>query len=284
MIYIVVPAYNEAQYLPLFLKSLVTQTVLPQKVVVVNDNSTDETSKIVQKYTAEFPWITLVENSSKSIHQPGSKVIKAFTKGLESLDTNFEVIIKLDADLILPEDYLEEIIAYLNKNPKTGIVGGFAYIQKNNAWVLENLTNKNHVRGAFKAYRKQCFEAIGGLQPAMGWDTLDELLANYNGFEVSTIETLKVKHLKPTGACYSKNTAQMQGLAFYQLGYGFWLTLIASLKLAFLKKKPLFFFSYLIGYWLASAQKKPMLVTAAQKEYIQNYRWMKMKQKFILRK
>lgn len=280
-VYIVIPAYNEAKFLPLLLNSLVSQTILPKKVVVVNDNSTDETAKIVQEFADKNVWLSLLETSSEAKHQPGSKVVQAFNKGFQTLDSDFDVILKLDADLELPTDYLEKIISHLNDNPKTGIVGGFAYIQKNDVWVLENLTDKEHVRGALKAYRKACFEAIGGLKPAMGWDTLDELLARFYGWEVATISSLKVKHLKPTGSTYSKNAAQMQGLAFYRLGYGFWLTFIASLKLALRKKKLGFFMSYMQGFWKAYRKNEVLLVTEAQKKYIQTYRWQKIKQKIF---
>ena len=60
-----------------------------------------------------------------------------------------------------------------------GMAGGFAYINKNDNWILENLTDKDHIRGAFKAYRKATFIQIGGLKSAMGWDTVDELLCKF---------------------------------------------------------------------------------------------------------
>jgi hypothetical protein len=59
---------------------------------------------------------------------------------------------------------------------------------------LENLTDKDNIRGAFKAYRKECFEAIGGLKPAMGWDTVDELLCRFYNWKIKTDATLHVKH------------------------------------------------------------------------------------------
>jgi hypothetical protein len=77
------------------------------------------------------------------------------------------------------------------------MAGGFAYIEKNGEWILENLTDKDHIRGAFKAYRKACFKQMGGLKAAMGWDTVDELLSTFYGWKV-TDDTLIVKHLKPT--------------------------------------------------------------------------------------
>jgi len=281
MIYIVVPAHNEAKFLSDFLESVINQTLLPNRLILVDDNSSDETFNIASKFAEQYSWISVLQNKSVSEHEPGSKVIQAFNKGFESLPKDFEIILKLDADLLLPSNYIQEIDFHFKNNPKTGIAGGFAYILKNNQWVLENLTDKDHVRGALKAYRKTCFEAIGGLKPAMGWDTLDELLAKFYGYEVRTLPDLKVKHLKPTGANYAKKSAELQGLAFYQLGYGVILTGIATAKLAIRKRKISLFLDYQIGFWTAFFQKKEKLVDLAQEKFIRNYRWKKILKKIV---
>ncbi|MBK8601045.1 MAG: glycosyltransferase family 2 protein [Flavobacterium sp.] len=279
--YVIIPAHNEAKYIAQTITSLLDQTQAPNKIVVVNDHSTDETASIVEKFAAKNPSIQLVSIESDAIHLPGSKVIQAFQKGFDTVDDNYDVILKLDADLILPTHYFETIISHFTSDDSIGMVGGFAYIEKNNEWILENLTDKDHIRGAFKAYRKKCFNQIGGLKPAMGWDTVDELLAKFYGWKVITDESLKVKHLKPTGANYNKAARFKQGEAFYSLGYGFPITVIASLKLAMMKKQPLLFFDYVQGFWKAKAANKPLLVSAEQANFIKNYRWKKMKEKIF---
>ena len=277
--YIVIPAYNEEAFIALTLQSLVSQTLLPKKVVVVNDNSTDKTSEIVLAFAKENPFITLVNKTSEAIHLPGSKVIQAFHKGFETLDNNYDVIVKLDADLILPNNYFESISSTFEKDAEVAMVGGFAYIEKNGDWILENLTDKDHIRGAFKAYRKTFFEQMGNLKPAMGWDTVDELLAKFYGWKVITDSSLIVKHLKQTGANYNKSARYKQGEAFYTLGYGFFITAIASAKLAMMKKKPLLFLDYVLGFWKAKMANKPLLVTEEQAKFIRKYRFQKMKEK-----
>lgn len=279
--YIIIPAHNEAAFIGLTLQSLVSQSVLPAKVVVVNDNSTDATEEIVLDFAEKHPWISLVNKTSEAIHLPGSKVIQAFLKGFETLDNNYDLIVKVDADLIFPENYFETIIKHFENDKRIGMVGGFAYIEKNGDWILENLTDKDHIRGAFKAYRKACFEQIGGLQPAMGWDTVDELLCKFYNWKVITDESLKVKHLKPTGANYNQASRYKQGEAFYTLGYGFFITTVASLKLAMRKGKPLLFLDYLKGFWKAKSENKTMLVTPEQAKFVRQYRWKKMKAKLF---
>ncbi|HJS00396.1 MAG TPA: glycosyltransferase family 2 protein [Flavobacterium sp.] len=279
--YIVIPAHNEEEFISLTLESLVSQTLLPKKVVIVNDNSTDRTAEIVLAFAKDNPFISLVEKKSSAIHLPGSKVIQAFQKGLETLDDNYDVIVKLDADLIFPNNYFETITKHFNSDPTIGMVGGFCFIEKNGDWILENLTDKDHIRGALKAYRKETFKQIGGLRPQMGWDTVDELLCKFYNWKVVTDESLKVKHLKPTGANYNKTARYKQGEAFYTLGYGFWITSIASAKLSFMKKKPLLFFDYIQGFLKAKSEKKPLMVTKEQAKFIRQYRLKKMKEKLF---
>lgn len=278
---VIIPAYNESAYIALTLQSITAQTMLPGKVVVVNDNSTDNTAEIAAGFSEKYPFISVVNNMSGAVHLPGSKVIRAFEKGLGETGEAFDIIVKLDADLILPENYFQTIVDVFKADERVGLAGGFAYIEKNGEWVLENLTDKDHIRGAFKAYRKACFDQIGGLRPAMGWDTVDELLAKFHGWKVVTVPALKVKHLKPTGANYDKTARYKQGEAFYTLGYGFWITAVASGKLAMMKKKPLLFLDYMKGFFMAKSRRKPMLVTDEQAKFIRRYRWQKMKAKIF---
>ncbi|WP_372919042.1 glycosyltransferase family 2 protein [Salegentibacter sp.] len=278
--YIVIPAHNEAQFIGKTLQSLVRQSLPAKKIVVVNDGSTDATPEIVLKYAEENPEISLVHNFLQDPHEPGAKVIKAFRLGLETLDDNYDIICKFDADLIFPEDYLEKIAAHFRK-PEVGMAGGFCSIKQGESWELENLTGKDHIRGALKAYKKDCFNAIGGLKPAMGWDTVDELLAQYHGWKIKTDKKLVVKHLKPTGTNYNKSSKNKQGEAFYSLRYGLVISIIASAKLALKKEKTSYFKDYLQGYFKAKNEKQPFLVNEEEGQFIRKLRWKKMRSKLF---
>jgi len=278
--YIIIPAHNEASSIALTLDSLVNQTLQPKRVVVVNDNSTDSTQEIVEGYVFKMPWIQLVNSKSSNEHLPGSKIINAFYKGYETLDDNYDVICKFDADLIFPSNYLEQLAIHFNENPKLGMASGFCYIEKKGDWVLENLTRKDHIRGALKAYRKACFLQIGKLKPSMGWDTVDELLAKFYGWDILTDETLHVKHLKPTGISYNKASKYLQGEAMYKMRYGFMITFISALKLAYKKGSFPLFKDYLAGYFKAKKHKIDFLVSEEEGKFIRELRWKGMKNRF----
>lgn len=281
--YVIMTAYNEADFIEKTLLSIVNQTFLPKRLIVVNDNSTDDTAKKVATFCSKYNWIELINHSSSEEHLPGAKVIQAFNKGLTVLDDAYDFIVKADADLIFPDHYFETIRSQFEANPNIGMLGGFAYIQKNEDWILEQLTDTDHIRGAFKSYRKACFKVMGGLKTSIGWDTVDELLARYYGWKVVTIPELHVQHLKPTGHRYDQKSRWMQGEAFYKLGYGGTLTFIASVKLAFRKKKLSLLIDYMLGFWKAFKAQKTKLVNEEQAQFIRNYRWKKIKQKLLNR-
>ena len=256
------------------------QTLLPKSLVVVNDNSTDSTKDIVANFVSKYDWISLVNSESKDEHLPGSKIVNAFNKGLERLDYNYDVICKFDADLIFPKNYLETLATHFNNNPKVGIASGFCYIKKNGKWTLEDLTNKDHIRGALKAYRKACFEAIGQLKPSMGWDTVDELLAKYHNWDIKTDEALQVRHLKPTGQSYNKASKYLQGESLYKMRYGFWITILSAGKLAYKKRSVRLFMDYMSGYYRAKSKNYDYLVSEDEGQFIRNLRWKGILKKF----
>lgn len=276
---LIIPSYNEAAYLPAFIESLAAQTLQPSYALIVDDNSTDATAQIVARYTEQYPWLHYVRHESNDQHAPGSKVINAFNFGLAQNPITTELIGKIDADLIFPASYFETLTQAFTSSPRLGLAGGFCYIPEGDDWMLENLTNSDHVRGALKLYRKTAFEQIHGLDAAMGWDTADEIKLLYHGWQVQTYSQLHVKHCKPTGASYTREARKKQGKAFYRLGYGLPLTCIASLKLALRKKQPLLLLDYLKGYWESANAQENQLVTEDQAAFMRRYRWRKIRSK-----
>ncbi len=272
--YIVIPAHNEEQYLAEALESVVQQSLSPKRVVVVNDHSTDATSGIIEEYTRRYPFIRGLEKESSDEHLPGSKVVAAFNTGLEVLDEEYDFLVKLDADTVLPSDYFEKIASLFDSSEKIGIAGGFAYEKdRRGNWILNHPMDRDHVRGAFKAYSKKCFKAMGGLREAMGWDTVDELLARYHGFEIRTEDSLRVKHQRPIGDAYNARARRSQGRAMYLMRYGLIISCIASFKMAWKNRNIKIVSDNLSGYWEAKKKKQPYIVTPEEGKFIRDLRW-----------
>jgi len=276
---VIIPAHNEAKFLPGLLDSLTQQSLLPKQTVIVNDHSSDGTERIIDQYALKFPWISKVNSKTEASRLPGSKVVAAFEKGLKDINQPYDFIVKLDADLILPQDYFEQVSLTFQDNPKAGVVGGFAYELEDGAWKLNHPMGKDHVRGAFKAYSKACFNQMNGLRCSIGWDTIDELLARYHGFEVVTLPALKVKHLRPTGSSYSKKAKYMQGQAMYKMRYGLGIAFLSMAKVSWKQKKPLYLLDSMIGYLSSFLNNTERAVSVEEGKFIRTYRWKNIFQK-----
>lgn len=279
---IIIPAFNEEKNIIELIQCFSKQTHIPNQIIIVDDNSTDNTFQIGKKWADKFAWLKIIKKAEGDGHQPGAKVIDAFDYGLKDISLNdFDLIGKFDADIILPSNYFEKIIEIFASNRKIGIAGGNLYIVKENKWVFENISEKTKVRGPIKLYRKECLQNIGGLRRSIGWDTVDELLAQYHGWKIKTDPSLHVKHLKPTGAAYSKSARFKQGEAFYKMRYGWGLTVIASAKLAARKNNFQYFIDCVKGFRNAEKDNLPFIVSEKEGEFIRNLRWQGIKKKLL---
>jgi hypothetical protein len=115
----------------------------------------------------------------------------------------------------------------------------------------------------------------------MGWDTTDELLAQYHGFKIVADDSLKVKHQRPIGAAYNSRARRSQGKAMYLMQYGIVISLIASLKMAWKNKKLKIVQDNLLGYWDAKKEGIPFIVTKKEGQYIRKLRWKRILSKLV---
>ncbi len=278
---IIIPAHNEQDHLSFTLDSLQHQSFEDFKVVIVNDGSTDKTSDVIKKYTdTDFRFETV--NLEKSAHQPGSKVIHAFKNGLNAqVIDDFDIICKFDADIILNDNYLFEIEKAFADHPKYGLVGGLLYIEDNGKWIYEGNSNKSHVRGPVKAYRKECFAAIGGLRETLGWDNIDAVLLENLGWEEVVLPELHVKLIKIKGADYTIKPADYYGRYFYFLGLNRFLTYVAAAKEALKVKSPSFLLQMISSYEKCRSQNLELKISELEQEIINKKRWDLFKKKWF---
>lgn len=278
---IIIPAHNEEENLPFTLDSLQQQSFKDFKTVVVNDGSTDRTQEIIRKYTENDSRFETVE-LQKSDHQPGSKVVNAFKNGLKTQNSDeFDVICKFDADIILPANYLETVEYAFKNNPEYGLVGGLLYVEKEGSWVYEGNSNKHHVRGPVKAYRKECFIQIGGLRETLGWDNIDSILLENLGWKEVIFHELHVKLIKVKGADYTIRPADYYGRYFYFLGLNRFLAYIASSKEAAKSRSVSFFFKIIKAYEACKTARLELKISKEEQKAINDKRWKILKKKWL---
>lgn len=278
---IIIPAHNEESHLPFTMDSLQQQSCKDFKAVIVNDGSTDKTAEVISKYISHDERFETV-NLEKSLHQPGSKVVHAFKKGLETQDINaFDIICKFDSDVIFPENYLEKIEEAFRDNPDYGLVGGLLYVEKNGDWVYEGNSNKHHVRGPVKAYRKESFVQMKGVRETLGWDNIDAIILQDLGWKEVVIPELHVRLIKVKGADYTIKPAEYYGKYFYFLGLNRFLAYVASSKEAVKSKSFSFFFKIIGSYENCRSQKLELKISENERKIINRQRWEMLKKKWL---
>ena len=186
---------------------------------------------------------------------------------------------KFDADIELPKDYFNQMVSIFSKNKNIGLASGIISVKKNGNWEVENIYNKNHVRGGLKLYDRETFNEIDGLAESMGWDTLDEMKIYYNRKETFVDHSIICKQHRLTGERYNKKRFIKQGRGMYLLGYDIILCLIASTKFSFINKSIRPFFNIIYGYFNSLYKREKKLVNNKLSKFVRLYRYQKIFEK-----
>jgi glycosyltransferase involved in cell wall biosynthesis len=113
---VVVPCYNTERYLAAAIESVLTQTLPPTRVIVVNDGSTDRSADIAREFTDR---VTV-------LNRPNGGISAARNTGIR--ECNAPLLSFLDADDLWTETKLEQQVSMLNDDP--GLDGVFAHAQQ----------------------------------------------------------------------------------------------------------------------------------------------------------
>jgi len=253
---IITPVRDEEQHLELTINSVNSQTAKPSLWILVNDGSKDKTGEIIDKAAGKHEWIKALHRADRGHRQAGDGVMAAFYDGLEVLGNDrWEFLVKLDGDLTFERDYFERCLGHFQANSRLGIGGGTICNEINGALEVESkIDPRFHVRGATKIYRRECWQQIGGLIRAPGWDTIDEVKANMLGWTTRTFPDLKLVHHRPAGQAYGQwSNLLKNGRANYVAGYHPLFMLVKCLRRCF--GKPFLvegfglWIGFLSGYW-----------------------------------
>ena len=168
---VIVPVYNEEETIAATLDSLLNNGYPDDKleILVVNDESTDNTLKVVETYMKKYKQITIFS-------KPNSGKADSVNKAIKKAKHNFIAIV--DADSYLEKDALKEVMKYF-ADEKVGAVTG-ACLVKNRKTLLEKCQAMEYVLiawtrktldalhavfvtpGSLSAYRKEALEDVGG--------------------------------------------------------------------------------------------------------------------------
>jgi glycosyltransferase involved in cell wall biosynthesis len=204
---LITPARNEASFIELTIRSVISQTVLPRKWVIVSDGSTDGTDEIVKEYAAKHQWIELIRMPERKERHFAGKVY-AFNAGHERCkDLHHDIIGNLDADISFNEDYFSFLLSRFADDDALG-VAGTPFVEDGKRYDFR-YASLDHVSGACQLFRRECFEQIGGYVPIRGGgiDWTAVTTARMRGWKTRTFTEKTCEHHRTVGTGNSKALA-----------------------------------------------------------------------------
>lgn len=187
---IIVPCYNQAQFLDMCLQSVLDQSFTDWECIIVNDGSPDNTEEIVQVWLDK-------DSRYKYLSKENGGLSSARNLGITHASGEF--ILPLDADDYIAGEYVAKAMQAFQEDATLKIV--YCKAQKfgssNEPWILPdfsqyNLSRKNMIFcSAF--FRKKDWETVGGydLNMIYGWEDWEFWIAILkNGGNVKCLESI----------------------------------------------------------------------------------------------
>jgi glycosyltransferase involved in cell wall biosynthesis len=197
---LITPARNEAGFIEKTIKSVINQTVLPLKWVIVDDASTDNTAEIVKRYLSQCPWMELVQRPPRTDRSFAGKV-GAFNAGFERVrELQWEIIGNLDGDIAFGPDHFEFLIGKFAMDANLG-VAGTVFREEGYSSDKDSFEGRTHVPGQCQLFRKRCWEEIGGYIPhrAGGIDWMAVITARMKGWKTESFRERWFFHYRRLG-------------------------------------------------------------------------------------
>jgi len=191
---VVTPMHNEAANVGPLAAQLEASTLQPSLWVVVDDGSTDGTAGLVRDLHMSFPVRLLTKSNDGGLI--GGSAFKSWQAGLDSVRRDLEdydAVMKLDADVELPREYLEKVVAALKADVNVGLAGGLLRRHRDREQAF-------HVPGPVKLYSRAGFAALADLPRVVGFDVMDEVAIKRAGLEVRVLPELGFDVRRAIGA------------------------------------------------------------------------------------
>ncbi len=265
---ILTPMRDEKVTIGTTLESVCRQTVRPEVWFVLADGTTDGSREGVLEYARRHSWIRLVDLPDRGFVLVGQGVAEVLNHGLRLIrDIPSDYVAKLDADIDLPPDYFERLLAFMEKERSVGVCSGHPYVYENGRRFLERHSS-DFPSGTARLYRRRVLDEIGPFVASVGWDTVDLLRIRMSGSTTKVLHELPFHHMRRMGTRRGYIEGMIRdGRNAYLTGY----------TPVFLTLRALFnarYFPYvvrsacmLLGYAAAGLRRSPRVVTAEERAF-----------------
>lgn len=209
---------NEERFIRQTVEGVLSQRPAPEAYVVVDDGSVDKTVEILSEYQA----VTVLRLDNPRHSTRGVNLAWALNAGVKratELVPDWEYLLKVDADSVLPPDYFNRLLRRFEENPRLGVTSGTPYDEK--VW-------RGRASDGAKIYRRACWDSIKHFVPCNAFDTLALLQAKRYGWVVESFPEIKYTQLR-TWRRGSLNRWILSGRSRYYMGFPTWHTFLVAL-------------------------------------------------------
>jgi len=198
---LITPARNEQAFIRRTLDSVVTQTILPERWVIVDDGSIDSTAEIVESYTKRYPWIELIRRRQDPDRNFASKAHSVALAFMRATPFEFDVVGNLDADVSFQPGYMEFLMRKFSEDTELGVAGTPFTQDGGYDSSKDSFEGENYVAGPCQLFRRKCFQEIGGYVPnrAGGVDWIAVMTARMKGWKVRSFSEKRFYHHRTLG-------------------------------------------------------------------------------------
>jgi len=286
------PVRNEEAHLELIAGAVARQTRQPDAWIVVNDGSTDRTGEILGGLAERLAFLSAIDVAPRPAavndRLAAAADARAFNLGLASVPwRQFSHIAKLDGDTELPSCYFESLLAEFDRDPALGLAGG-VYADPSphgTGWEVVAIPLDYHVPGTLKCYSLPCFEAVGGMQERLGWDTIDEVYARMHGYRTRAFAELVALHHRPRASADGTLRGRARhGQCVYIAQFPPTWVALRSVKMARSRPRVLSGVAFLYGYLRAAARRVPRVDDRAFRRFVRRELRMRMMRRLPLLK
>jgi biofilm PGA synthesis N-glycosyltransferase PgaC len=274
------PVRNEEAHIELIADAVAGQTRPPDLWLIVDDESTDRTPEILVELkrkigflqvlnTADLPPVGLVNDRLATAAEA-----RAFNLGLSSVAwESYTHIAKLDGDTELPRHYFERLLSEFERDPELGLAGGL-YADpdpRGDGWEVVGIPSEYHVPGTLKCYSIACFQAIGGMQERLGWDTIDETYARMRGYRTHAFPDLVALHHRPRASADGtlRGRARHGECAYIAHFTPLWIAL-RTFKMGLAPPRGLSGVAFLYGYVRSAVRRTPRVDDPAFRRFVRH--------------
>lgn len=206
--WVVVVAKNAAGHISSTLDSLITQTLKPQRILIVDDGSTDSTARILARYATEnrnLICLTLPDKGYDIRRVPQN--INLAWRRASATDLRTDLFMISGDDCTYPRNYASQLISRMSSNPRLMVVSGRP----------TSGSREHSPSGSGRMIRCNFWREIGEAYPTKaGWETWLLYMALQRGEGVKLYDDLIYGHERPRGA---KHQFLYWGAAMHGLGY-----------------------------------------------------------------